>query len=78
MELTKEQQTAISQISGDLQLIVCAGSGKTEVVGLTDETLNMADVVTLIDKRDEERLGEKRAAMLDPQAKLAEKLSYSN
>lgn len=34
MELTKEQQTAISQISGDLQLIACAGSGKTEVVAL--------------------------------------------
>jgi len=38
----------------------------------------MADIVTLIDKRDEERLGEKRAAMLDPQARLAGKLSYSN
>ena len=40
--------------------------------------LNMADVVTLIDKRDAERLGDKRAAALDPQAKLAGKLSYSN
>jgi hypothetical protein len=38
----------------------------------------MADVMTLIDKRDEERLGEKRAAMLDPQARLVGKLSYSN
>jgi IS1 family transposase len=54
------------------------GTTPAVVAGLTDETLNMADVVTLIDKRDEERLGEKRAAMLDPQAKLAGKLSYSN
>ncbi|HEY7998148.1 MAG TPA: hypothetical protein VIE87_04935 [Pseudolabrys sp.] len=46
--------------------------------GLTDETLNMADVVTLIDKRDEERLGEKRAAIFDAHDKLAGKLSYSN
>jgi hypothetical protein len=37
----------------------------------------MADVMTLIDKRDEERLGEKRAAMLDPQARLAGTLPYS-
>jgi hypothetical protein len=46
--------------------------------GLTDEALTMADVVTLIDKRDEERLGEKRAAMLEPQDRLTRKLSYSN
>ena len=45
---------------------------------LTDEALTMADVVKLIDKRDEERLGEKRAAILDPQAILARKPSYSN
>jgi hypothetical protein len=36
----------------------------------------MADVVTLIDKRDEERLGEKRAAMLDPQARLVPSRSW--
>jgi DNA helicase II / ATP-dependent DNA helicase PcrA len=29
---TKEQRAAISHVSGDLQLIACAGSGKTEVV----------------------------------------------
>ena len=46
--------------------------------GLTDETLTMADVVTLIDKRDAERLGEKRAALFEAQGKLAGKLSYSN
>ncbi len=54
------------------------GTTPAVAAGLTDETLNMADVVTLIDKRDEERLGEKRAAMLDPQARLAGELSYSN
>jgi DNA helicase-2/ATP-dependent DNA helicase PcrA len=32
MRLTKEQQAAVSQVPGDLQLIACAGSGKTEVV----------------------------------------------
>jgi hypothetical protein len=46
--------------------------------GLTDVTLIMTYVVTLVDKRDEERLGAKRAVMLDPQANLAGKLSYSN
>jgi IS1 family transposase len=54
------------------------GTTPAVAAGLTDETLNMADVVTLIDKRDAERLGDKRAAALDPQAKLAGKLSYSN
>ncbi len=32
MPLTKEQQAAVSHPPGDLQLIACAGSGKTEVV----------------------------------------------
>jgi hypothetical protein len=34
MALTKEQLSAVAHISGDLQLIACAGSGKTEVVAL--------------------------------------------
>jgi ATP-dependent DNA helicase UvrD/PcrA len=34
MALTKEQLAAIAHVSGDLQLIACAGSGKTEVVAL--------------------------------------------
>ncbi len=32
MALTKEQISAVAHVSGDLQLIACAGSGKTEVV----------------------------------------------
>jgi DNA helicase-2/ATP-dependent DNA helicase PcrA len=32
LELTKEQQKAINVLSGNLQIIACAGSGKTEVV----------------------------------------------
>jgi len=32
MELTKPQQEAINHSSSNLQLIACAGSGKTEVV----------------------------------------------
>jgi hypothetical protein len=40
-------------------------------LGLTDEALNTADIVTLIDKRDEERFGEKRAVTLDSRPKLA-------
>jgi DNA helicase-2/ATP-dependent DNA helicase PcrA len=31
-ELTSEQRKAINHLSGDLQIIACAGSGKTEVV----------------------------------------------
>jgi len=42
------------------------GTTPTVATGLTDETLDMPHVVRLIDKRDEERLGDKRAAMLDP------------
>jgi DNA helicase-2/ATP-dependent DNA helicase PcrA len=34
MKLTKEQLDAVGHVSGDLQLIACAGSGKTEVVAL--------------------------------------------
>lgn len=34
MDLTKEQSRAATQLSGNLQLIACAGSGKTEVVAL--------------------------------------------
>lgn len=34
MALTKEQLSAVAHVSGDLQLIACAGSGKTEVVSL--------------------------------------------
>lgn len=32
MELTKEQRDAVDHISGHLQIIACAGSGKTEVI----------------------------------------------
>src|SRR5690242_19115783 len=32
MALTNEQLAAIAHVSGNLQLIACAGSGKTEVV----------------------------------------------
>lgn len=32
MNLTPTQRSAIEHISGNLQLIACAGSGKTEVV----------------------------------------------
>lgn len=32
LELTREQQEAISEIDRDLQIIACAGSGKTEVI----------------------------------------------
>ena len=32
MRLTKEQLAAIGHAKGNLQLIACAGSGKTEVV----------------------------------------------
>ena len=31
MELTNAQQAAINHIDGHLQIIACAGSGKTEV-----------------------------------------------
>ncbi len=54
------------------------GTTPAIAAGLTDETLDMSHVVRLIDKRDEDRLGDKRAAMLDPQQRLAGKLSYSN
>jgi IS1 family transposase len=54
------------------------GTTPAIAAGLTDEALDMSHIVRLIDKRDEERLGEKRAAMLDPQAVLAGKLSHSN
>ena len=32
MNLTLEQQEAISEIDRNLQIIACAGSGKTEVI----------------------------------------------
>ena len=32
MELTQAQQDAIAHINGNLQIIACAGSGKTEVI----------------------------------------------
>ena len=32
MNLTPEQQEAISEIDRNLQIIACAGSGKTEVI----------------------------------------------
>lgn len=32
MELTKSQQDAVSHVNGHLQIIACAGSGKTEVI----------------------------------------------
>ena len=32
MNFTASQQAAIGHIAGNLQLIACAGSGKTEVV----------------------------------------------
>jgi hypothetical protein len=54
------------------------GTTPAIAAGLTDEKLEMADVVRLIDKRDEDRLGEKRAAMFDARDALARKLSYSN
>lgn len=54
------------------------GTTPAIAAGLTDEVLDMSNVATLIDKRDAERLGDKRAAALDPQAALAGKLSYSN
>lgn len=54
------------------------GTTPAIAAGLTDETLTMANVVTLIDKRDEQLLADKRRAVLDPQQRVAGKLSYSN
>jgi hypothetical protein len=54
------------------------GTTPAIAAGLTDETLDMSHVVRLIDKRDEDRLGEKRMAMLGPQVAFAGKLSHSN
>ncbi|MDZ7767864.1 MAG: UvrD-helicase domain-containing protein [Woeseiaceae bacterium] len=34
MEFTAAQQAAIDHVDGNLQLIACAGSGKTEVVAV--------------------------------------------
>lgn len=48
MEFTKDQQNAISHRDGNLQLIACAGSGKTEVVARR--------VVTLLDPEHEPRV----------------------
>ena len=32
MQLTKEQLSAVEEIEHNLQIIACAGSGKTEVI----------------------------------------------
>ncbi len=52
------------------------GTTPAIAAGLTDKTMVMADVVKMIDARDEERLGNKRAAMLDHEDTLRRKLSY--
>ncbi len=39
MKFTDEQQRAIAHVEGNLQLIACAGSGKTEVVARRVVTL---------------------------------------
>lgn len=44
MKFTKSQQEAIGSIHGTLQLIACAGSGKTEVIARR--------VVTLLTSRE--------------------------
>ncbi len=54
------------------------GTTPAIAAGLTDETLDMSHVVRLIDKRDEERLGAKRAAIFDQADALVRKLSHSN
>lgn len=54
------------------------GSTPAVAAGLTDETLDMSHLVRLIDKRDEERLGEKRAAVFAHADALARKLSHLN
>ena len=54
------------------------GTTPAIAAGLTDETLDMSHVVRLIDKRDEERLGAKRAAIFDRADTLERKLSHSN
>jgi IS1 family transposase len=54
------------------------GTTPAVAAGLTDETLDMSHVVRLIDKRDEDRLGEKRAAVFAHADALERKLSHSN
>lgn len=54
------------------------GTTPAIAAGLTDKAMGMADVVAMIDARAEERLGNKRAAMLDREDALRRKLSYSN
>jgi DNA helicase II / ATP-dependent DNA helicase PcrA len=39
MDFTSDQKSAIAHVSGNLQLIACAGSGKTEVVARRVVTL---------------------------------------
>jgi IS1 family transposase len=55
------------------------GTTPAIAAGLTDEMLNMSHVVRLIDKRDEQLLGDKRRARLEAhQEAQTRKLSYSN
>lgn len=46
--------------------------------GLTDKAMEMADVVAMIDARDEKRLAKKHGSVFDRQDALERKLSYSN
>jgi IS1 family transposase len=54
------------------------GTTPAVAAGLTDETLTMADVVRLIDDRDQKRLEDKRGAVFANADALERKLSYSN
>ncbi len=54
--------------------------GKTPAIaaGLTGKCLTIADVVTLIDKLEQERIGARNGARCDQQDAVARKLSHSN
>jgi hypothetical protein len=52
------------------------GTTPAIAAGLTDKAMVMADVVKMIDARDEERLGQKRGAMLEHEDALRRIFSY--
>ena len=48
MNLTAEQQKAISYRGGDLQIVACAGAGKTEAISRRDGEVNLSEGRTLV------------------------------